>query len=231
MPQPVYSRLRSKAGVAMSELATAPRASNAKRDRRKENAEATRAALCGAGRKLFGANGFEATSVGELCAEAGVTTGALYHHYRDKKGLFAAVAEQLDAGLVRLAQAASAKAMSDRPDPWSAFLASVDAFLRAGLDPGGRRIGLTDAPAVLGSEQWAAIRERHGLGAMAATVRALQQAKIVIEADPDRLARMVLGVLYAAVEALPSTPTADNAAALSEVRAVTHRLLAGLRGD
>ena len=202
-----------------------------RRDRRRENADATRAALCAAGRKLFGSRGYEATSVGELCAEAGVTTGALYHHYRDKKGLFAAVAEQLDAGLVRLAQSARAKSMAVDPDPWAAFLASVDAFLRAGQDPGGRRIGLTDAPAVLGSQHWLEIRERHGLGAMIATVTALQQARVLIAGDPARLARMILGVLYGAVEALPSAEGEGAESAIAEVRGTTHRLLAGLRRD
>ncbi len=200
-----------------------------KRDRRRENAQATRDALCAAGRRLFAEQGFEATSVGVLCAAAGVTTGALYHHYRDKKGLFAEVAERLDAGLVRLAQAARSKAMAADPDPWRAFEASVDAFLRAGSDPGGRRIGLTDAPAVLGSEHWAQIRERHGLGAMIATIGALQSAGVVIDGNSGRLARLVLGLLYGAVEALPSVDDADAEQAMAEIRETTLRLLSGLR--
>ena len=80
-------------------------------DGRKTNAAATQAALRAAGRTLFGQLGYEATSLGALCAAAGVTTGALYHHFGDKKGLFAAVAEELDAGLVQLTAQARARAV------------------------------------------------------------------------------------------------------------------------
>jgi len=214
-------------GLSNAELAneSAPE----KRDRRRENAEATRAALREAGRQLFGSVGFEATSVGALCTKAGVTTGALYHHYRDKKGLFAAVAEELDAGLVALAGAASAKAVSRGETPWQAFIASVNAFLRAGIDPGGRRIGLTDAPAVLGAAQWAEIRERHGLGAMSASVQGLQQLQILPAGRPERIARVVLGMLYGAIESLPGPDDSDRTAALGEVQALVHRMLDGLR--
>jgi len=195
-----------------------------KRDGRRENAEATQAALRAAGRKLFGTLGYDATSVGALCAEAGVTTGALYHHFTDKKGLFAAVAEELDAGLVQ--RAAKARTLGRHADGWSAFLAAVDSFLQAGVDPGGRRIGLTDAAAVLGAAKWVEIRERHGLGAMLRTVEGLQAEGLMVEGDTRRLARIVLGLLYGAVEALPERA---GATALAETRRVVHAMLDGLR--
>ncbi len=68
-----------------------------KRDGRKENASATQAALQSAALRWFSEQGFEKAPVGSICADAGVTVGALYHHYGDKKGLFAAVVEQVDA--------------------------------------------------------------------------------------------------------------------------------------
>ncbi|UUZ48107.1 hypothetical protein LP420_35050 [Massilia sp. B-10] len=76
-------------------------------------------------------------------------------------------------------------------------------------DPGGRRIALADAAAVLGAQEWTAIRERHGLGAMIATVERLQQQQLIVSVDARRLARLMLGVLYGAIEALP-----DDAAAM-----------------
>ncbi len=151
--------------MSKSSAATSP-AITSKLDGRKENAAVTQAALRTAGRRLFGRQGYEATSVSALCADAGVTAGALYHHFGDKKGLFAAVAEELDSNLVKLVTKVSGDTVAKGGTPWDAFLAGVDALLRAGVEREARRIGLFDAPAVLGSEAWVAIRERHGLGAM-----------------------------------------------------------------
>lgn len=197
-------------------------------DGRKANAESTQAALRAAGRQLFGQLGFEATALGALCAQAGVTTGALYHHFGDKKGLFAAVAEELDAGLVRLASRARERALAQGADAWGAFLAAMDAFLEAGLNPEGRRIGLTDAPAVLGTQSWLEIRERQGLGAMVQTVVALQAQGLLQAGDPRLRARLILGLLYGAVEALAHDPQVTDAA-LSDARQLLHAMLEGMR--
>lgn len=197
-------------------------------DGRKANAETTQAALRAAGRSLFGRLGYEKTALGALCAEAGVTTGALYHHFGDKKGLFAAVAEELDAALVRLVQAAMAQAAQAGAAPWDAFLTGMDAFLAAAQDAQARRIGLTDAPAVLGTEGWLEIRERQGLGAMVQTVERLQAHGVLQPGDAHLRARMVLGLLYGALEALDhdSRPWEQ---ALAEARTLLHTMLAGLR--
>ena len=174
--------------------------------------------------------GYEATSLGAICAEAGVTTGALYHHYGDKKGLFAAVAEELDASLVALTAKARTQALAAGADPWQAFLAAMDVFLQAGLNPEGRRIGLTDAPAVLGTQAWLEIRERHGLGAMAQTVRSLQSLGYLPAGNVRLQAKLILGLLYGAVEALAHQTDADAAMALADTRPLVHAMLAGLRG-
>ncbi len=197
-------------------------------DGRKANATLTQTALRTAGCKLFGQLGFEATALGAICAEAGVTTGALYHHFGDKKGLFAAVAEELDAGLVALTVRARAQALASGADPWQAFLAAIDVFLQAGMNAEARRIGLTDAPAVLGTQGWLEIRERHGLGAMVQTVRTLQSAGLFPPGDVRLRARLILGLLYGAIEALAQQPV-DAPAALADARALVHAMLAGMR--
>jgi AcrR family transcriptional regulator len=197
-------------------------------DGRKLNAEATQAALRAAGRQLFGQLGFEATGLNELCRLAGVTTGALYHHFGDKKGLFAAVAEELDASLVALATQTRDRALANGADAWGAFLAAVDAFLQAGQDAPARRIGLTDAPAVLGSQAWLGIRERQGLGAMMQTVDQLQALGILQAGDTRLRARVILGLLYGAVEAL-ADDSREASLALQDTRSLLHAMLAGLR--
>lgn len=197
-------------------------------DGRKTNAASTQAALRAVGRRLFGELGYEATSLGAICSEAGVTTGALYHHFGDKKGLFAAVAEELDEGLVKLTAAARDTALANGADAWQAFMAAIDVFLQAGLSPEGRRIGLTDAPAVLGTQGWLEIRERHGLGAMVQTVRTLQALGMLPAGDVLLRARLILGLLYGAVEALAHLPE-DAELALAQTRALVHAMLNGMR--
>ncbi len=199
-----------------------------KPDGRLENSETTQAALRAAGRRLFGELGYDASGVGALCAEAKVTSGALYHHFGDKKGLFAAVAEELDRQLVQLAANATHAVLARGGSLWDAFLASVEVLLQAGVDPRGRRIGLHDAAAVLGADGWLAIRERHGLGAMTAAVQALQQAGTFQPGDPRRLARIILGLLYGAIEALPDDPAAIDGA-LADTRLLVHSMLAALK--
>ncbi len=197
-------------------------------DGRKTNAASTQAALRAAGRTLFGQLGYEATSLGAICEAAGVTTGAVYHHFGDKKGLFAAVAEDLDAGLVALTAQVRAQALAGGADAWQAFLAAIDVFLQAGLNPEGRRIGLVDAPAVLGTQAWAEIRERHGMGATMQNVRALQSLGFVPEGNVRLQARLILGLLYGAIEALAQQPDDPNVA-LTNARALVHAMLDGLR--
>jgi len=198
-------------------------------DGRKTNAASTQAALRAAGRRLFGQLGYDATSLGTLCEAAGVTTGALYHHFGDKKGLFAAVAEELDAGLVALTAQARAQALAGGADAWQAFLAAIDVFLQVGLNPEGRRIGLVDAPAVLGTQGWLEIRERHGLGATMQNVRALQSLGFLPEGNVRLQARLILGLLYGAIEALVHVEEDQVPSAVASARALVHAMLGGLR--
>lgn len=201
-----------------------------KRDGRKENATNTQAALQLAALRWFSAQGYEKAPVGTICADAGVTVGALYHHYGDKKGLFAAVAEQVDAQLVQQAANAQAATMASGGTPWDAFLASIDTVLQAGANAPLRRLMLVEAPAVLGAQVWGDIRQRQGLGAMRASIGALQAHGIFQGHDAERLARIVLGALYGAMDSLPASDV-DVEAALADTRRVLVAMLNGLRNE
>lgn len=200
----------------------------AKRDGRKENASATQAALQLAALQWFSEQGFENAPVGSICADAGVTVGALYHHYGDKKGLFAAVVEQVDAQLVQHAFAARAAVLEAGGAPWDAFLASINTVLQAGTHAPLRRLMLVDAPAVLGARVWNEIRQRQGLGAMRAQVEALQAQGIFVGHDAERLARIVLGALYGGMDSLPAAQAAVQDA-LADIRQSLEAMLEGLR--
>ncbi len=199
-----------------------------KRDGRKENASATQAALQSAALRWFSEHGFEKAPVGSICADAGVTVGALYHHYGDKKGLFAAVVEQVDAQLVHQALAARQAVIDSGGTAWDAFLASIDTVLQAGTNAPMRHLMLVDAPAVLGAQVWGEIRQRQGLGAMRGSIAAIQAHGIFQGHDAERLARIVLGALYGGMDSLPD----DDAGvqdALADTRQCLVAMLEGLR--
>src|SRR5436190_18617366 len=109
---------------------------------REEHVKQTRAALVDAGRALFGERGFAATSVDDLARTAGVTTGALYHHFTNKTELFAAVFEAVHLEvLVRNAQAAEKASGA-----LDVLVRAFDDFLDAVLEPDVQRIMITDGP-------------------------------------------------------------------------------------
>ncbi len=68
-----------------------------------QRSEETRARLLQAAQKKFSESGYEAASVDEICAEAGVSKGAFYHHFPSKQAVFLALFEDwlatVDAGL------------------------------------------------------------------------------------------------------------------------------------
>lgn len=202
----------------------------AKPDGRRENANATQAALMASAARLIGQYGYGAASVGSICAEANVTAGALYHHYGDKKGLFAALVESIDAQLVAAASQSGLQVLEAGGSHWDAFLATTDTVLAAGLDVPLRRIMLTEAPAILGAKVWGEIRQRQGLGAMQRQLEALQAHGIFAQHTPQRLAPIVLGTLYGAIESLPEQPE-DVPQALEEAKRCVHAMLGALRAQ
>ncbi|ORM73289.1 TetR family transcriptional regulator, partial [Pantoea wallisii] len=114
--------------------------------RRAETMEETRTKLIAAARKAFAEKGFAAASMDDLTASVGLTRGALYHNFGDKKGLLAAVVTQIDSEMAQSAKRAAAHATDDQQK----LLAEGIAYIRMALDDEVRRIVLLDGPAFLG---------------------------------------------------------------------------------
>ncbi len=135
-----------------------------------ERRAATRAALVAAGRELFTADGYDASSAEAVVARAGVTRGALYHHFPDgKRDLFRAVLEEVETELI----AALGARLSGGGEPMDLLVGAVDAYLERCQDADFARLTLQDAPAVLGWTEWRELDLHYGLGL---TVGALQAA-------------------------------------------------------
>lgn len=192
--------------------------------RRAEMVEETRAKLIGAARRAFATKGFAAASMDELTAEVGLTRGALYHNFGDKKGLLWAVIEQIDGEMVARMRAAQQSAETG----WQGLLAESIAFIEMALEPEIQRIVLLDGPSVLGDpSQWP--NQTACLRTTTATIQALIDEGTVKPVDAEAAARLINGAALNA--ALWIAAAADPHAVLAKAVAAFRLLAAGLLQD
>ena len=79
------------------------------RERRKEQARQTEAAILQAALELARANSFDKVSVRDICQRAGITTGAFYHHFRSKEDLLSRGFAPLDRRMEEASSGASSR--------------------------------------------------------------------------------------------------------------------------
>lgn len=187
-----------------------------------ERRDATRAALLAAGRELFGERGFDAVGTADVVAAAGVTRGALYHHFDGKKGLFAAVFEEIERDLVGNFPVEELTG----PDPLANLLGAVDTFLRLSLESNLQRIALLDGPAVLGWEAWHEVEARYGLGLIRAGLTAAIEAGQIRDLPVEELSVAILGAFIET--ALQLARAEDPDAALLRGSVMLRALIEGL---
>ncbi len=188
--------------------------------RQQDRSKATRATLIATARRLFTEHGYAGVPAGEIVAEAGLTRGALYHHFQDKQGLFRAVFVELEAELG--AEIRAAMTESGAGDP----VVALDYFLTACERPEVMRIGLIDAPAVLGWQEWRRIEEEHGLGLIMDVLRTARERGELVTDAVEVLAKLVLSALIEA--ALVIANAEDRTLARGQAREALLALLAGL---
>ena len=152
--------------------------------------EQTRAKLLDAARQAFGSVGYAQTSMDELTASVGLTRGALYHHFGDKKGLLQAVVQQVDGEL----DAQLAHVFVRAACPWEGFKGRCRVFLEMALQVEVQRIMLRDAPSVLGAE-YLQSSQSQCCGSMAAMLEDLMATQVIQRTDPEALARLIQGGL------------------------------------
>jgi AcrR family transcriptional regulator len=177
-----------------------------------------------AARELFARDGYAATGREAIVERAGVTRGALYHHFADKEALFRAVFEELEAEV--MAKAAEA-AMSVSPDdPLGQLRAGSLAYLDIALDPAVQRIGLLDAPSVLSPAVRQEVLDAYAVGLVREVLRAAMETGALITQPLEPLTHLLLAALHEA--ALYVARAGDQAAARAEVGAVVEHLIDGL---
>ncbi len=143
---------------------------------------------------MFAERGYAQVSAAEIVAAAGLTRGALYHHFTDKQDLFRAVFLELEDEIT----AELTAAMDAPPEPAAKLLAGLHTILDIFDRPDVLRIGLTDAPAVLGWQAWRDIEAEHGLGLLVGFLEGAVEAGLVLPAPAPVLAQLILSAVIEA---------------------------------
>ena len=187
-----------------------------------ERSESTRGALLAAGRRLFAERGYADVGTEEIVRAAGVTRGALYHHFDGKRDLLRAVYEQIESDIAQ--QLALAEGVTTESSALETLSAGAQMFLDQCLEPEVQRIVLLDAPAVLGWEQWREIGMRYGLGLIEGLLRAGMEAGEIRSQPVEPLAHALLGALD---EVAMLVARSDDPAAARDDAGQTIELLLG----
>ncbi|TLM76333.1 TetR/AcrR family transcriptional regulator [Microbulbifer harenosus] len=174
-------------------------------NKRAEKMAENRAKLISAARKAFAEKGYAAASMDDLTSTVGLTRGALYHNFGDKRGLLAAVVDQIDSEMALYAQ----KAGAETGDDWQGLLAEGTAYIEMALDPEIQRIVLLDGPAVLGDpSQWPS--QNSCLQATIQIVEKLISQGIMKTVDAEAAARLLNGAALNAALWVAASPTPEE---------------------
>jgi AcrR family transcriptional regulator len=186
--------------------------------------ELTRARLLDVARTLFGTHGYNDTSLDDIVAAAGVTKGALYHHFTGKEDLFRALFEQIKR---EVSERVGATFLG--PDPWQSLLDGCQAMVDAHLDPAVRQIVLLDGRSVLGWERARQIESRYTAAVLRGALRRAMQSGVIERRPPRPLALMLNGALSEACFFVVDSD--DPESARQEIQELIARLLEGLRQE
>lgn len=185
---------------------------------------ATRQALIAAGRELFGRLGYGGVSTVAIADAAGVSRGAMYHQFADKRDLFEAVFEDVERELVGEIDAAVSAAGS--ADPVDSLIVGCLAWLDASADPAVQRVILLDAPAVLGWARWREVELRHTIGLLESALAGAVAAGRIRTQAVRPLALVLVGALDEAAQYLAHS--GDSARDDLAIKSIIRQLVSGL---
>jgi AcrR family transcriptional regulator len=188
-----------------------------------ERSEGTTAELVGAARDLFAEAGYAGTLLDDVVARAGVTKGALYHHFKGKRELFEAVFDREQAALAQVVHDAYA-AQDDR---WQGLHAGCRAYFEALLEPGAQRIVVVDGPAVLGRDRVREILDLHTLGGLRRGLETAVREGMIAPRPLEPLVQMLDGAICSAAVVVARSD--DQRAATEQVLAELRLILDALR--
>ena len=188
-----------------------------------QRGDKTSAALVTVGRKIFSARGYSDTAMEEIVRKAGVTRGALYHHFDGKKGLFLAAFEDAQTDMAnRIIQGGKSKRSA-----WEKLISCTYAFFEACRDSELQRIVLLDAPAVLGWDVWRRVDEEKTLHILRSLLTELIDKGIIKPLLIEPLTHLLSGAANEAVLWIAGSD--DPKKAFEEAWSTMKALLCSLR--
>lgn len=190
-------------------------------NRREESALATRQLLIDEAANLFSGQGYANTSLSKIAANVGATKGALYHHFSNKKELYAICYEQQAARV-----AAVIKSVKATSDPWQDTLAQCRAFLDCATMPELKAVPIQEAITVLGWQQWRALDTAHTMGELEHSLMRLHKAGLLGNYDIKLLASSIFSMMVNTMMTL--TTSQDKTATKAELMHQFEALLSGV---
>ncbi|ASJ53111.1 TetR family transcriptional regulator [Brevibacillus formosus] len=188
-----------------------------------EQKQQTMQKLIEVAREMFSRQGYADAAMEDIVKQAGVTRGALYHHFGSKEGLFEAVLASVQQEIGERVEAEAAKS----EEPWQQLILGCLAFVSAAVEHRNKRILLIDGPSVIGWETWRRMDEENSMRHLREQLQTMQEQGYLRPVSIDALTHLLSGTMNEAVLWISETP--DHEKSLAEISAAMTLLLEGFR--
>lgn len=189
---------------------------------RSRRSDVTQARIIKVAKNAFAEQGYAATSLSEIVDQASVTTGAIYHHFNDKKGLFRAVAESLEEEIMD-----HVMSVPLQDDPWDTFMTGLKSTLRVCARPDINRIVFKEAPSVIGPTEWREIEVRYAFGVIFKAISRLSKSGAMYAPNPGLTSQIILGSIIEAANVVASSDQTEDS--LAEATSTVLMMVSALR--
>ncbi len=191
--------------------------------KREEAKQKTTTALLKIARKHFTQHGYFDVSLEKIAEEADVTRGAVYHHFKNKQGLFLAVLETVQKDIARHIEKEALK--SD--DRWDQLILGCLGFVKGANAKNCRRILLVDAPVVIGWDAWRKADRENSMHVLQEHIDELKQlGYLADDVDTKLMAYTISGALN---ELALNYPKQDLGEINKKIRATIEYMVGGFR--
>lgn len=191
--------------------------------RNKEETNETINSLIEVARVYFTEHGYANSALEDIAKESGLTRGALYHHFKNKKGLFHVVLESVQKEVAERIETEAAES----EDVWEQLLLGCIAFVAAAVEPRSKRIMLVDGPAVLGWETWRSMDEHHSMRLLRGQLHIMEAQGCLKQGSIEAMTHCLSGALNESALWIAQMP--DYEQALAETTIIISNMLNGFR--